>query len=56
MRCHMSKAGVSFLLTLIVGGVIIGDNALGAPLRYVVWGVGMCLPWLVVARLLPRQP
>jgi hypothetical protein len=51
----MSRAGVSFLLTVIVGGVIIGDNALGTPWRYVVWGVGMSLPWLVVNRLLPRQ-
>jgi hypothetical protein len=51
----MSKAGMSFLLTLIVAGVIIGDLALGAPWRYVVWGVGMSLPWVVVTRLLPRQ-
>jgi len=51
----MSKAGISFLLTLIVGGVIIGDTTLGTPWRYVVWGVGLCLPWVVVTRLLPRQ-
>jgi hypothetical protein len=51
----MSRAGVCFLLTLIVGGVIIGDAALGAPWRYVVWGVGMSLPWLVVGRLMSRQ-
>jgi hypothetical protein len=51
----MSKAGISFLLTLIVGGVIIGDNALGVPWRYVVWGIGLCLPWVVVSRLLRHQ-
>jgi len=55
VRNDMSRAGVCFLLTLIVGGVIIGDAALGAPWRYVVWGVGMSLPWLVVGRLMSRQ-
>jgi len=51
----MSKAGISFVLTLIVGGVIVADNALAPPWRYVAWGVGLFLPWIVITRLMPRQ-
>ncbi len=54
MRCVMNKAGASLLLTAIVAGVIIGDQFLVAPWKFVVWGAGLCSPWIVVSRFVTR--
>jgi hypothetical protein len=50
----MNRTGVSFVLTVVVAGVIIGDNLLGAPWKFAVWGAGLSLPWVLVRRLIPR--
>gem|GEM_PF-6463155 len=46
----MNKATACFVLTSIVAGVIMGDHFLSAPWKFAVWGLGLSLPWVIMAR------
>jgi hypothetical protein len=55
MRYSMSNAGISFVLTAVVAGVIIGDHLLTVPWKFAIWGLGLSLPWIVMTRLVVRR-